>query len=517
MELELTKVEDEKEKALSRIISDLKKAEHPNSQISVEDLVLVESKVGGLANDIKAKTGEMAEHKNLFVDIYHLLNKLFINENQKDKAEKNLVRAFKIDKANIETIFRMGQFYYEKEDFERAEKFFSRISHLAGTAIKTKKLEHYLLEKKYVETIFNLGCHYFKNNKFLKAEVLFNQVIQLAGMALKDYNIPLNQSIQATRLESDSWLYLGKIKQEQKKSIETIKLFENAIKVDGNDRACIALGETFYRLGRYDDALKYFEHAIKNSSQSVESYLGIFSIFEDEDKPFESYLELIDKTGNPESCAAYFLKGEVHLRFAKKNNPEKFKHADQTTVLYEVLGRITEHLKSADSFFSKAFGKKDSARDSELAEQIKEKLHETREYQKILKNYRKEKAVFYGTHLRGDSLDSFELYFKWSHDTPAFSSAKHCEDLIKSDEKNPLPHLYQGKIYLREAKRLAASDNPEERDAGNIASMIDFASKSLQKAKNLELEKGPLVKPIQDTLTDLEEFSSKKTKSMKSK
>ena len=56
-------------------------------------MVSIETKIGGLANEVTAESGDLNEHKNLFIETYHLLNKLFVEKGSKRISENPQTRA----------------------------------------------------------------------------------------------------------------------------------------------------------------------------------------------------------------------------------------------------------------------------------------------------------------------------------------------------------------------------------------------------------------------------------------
>jgi|TARA_B110000438_G_C15412245_1_gene478096 hypothetical protein len=100
----------------------------------------------------------------------------------------------------------------------------------------------------------------------------------------------------------------------------------------------------------------------------------------------------------------------------------------------------------AEKTFAASFQKNDPAIDKKFEDLIKCKIVETRNWLKILRDYRKEKTVIYWKKINPDSVESFEMYYIWSDRIPLDSY----EEIRKTAYKNPVSYLYIWKSKLWE-------------------------------------------------------------------
>ncbi len=496
LDLEAPQTQSETDRLLSQIHNELTRYHLSGETVSVEQLVNMDEKINDIAKEIINKEGNLDAYKGRFVEFYHLLSFLFDEKNHASRVEENLAKAFKLDKSNVETIFRMGLRYYDKGDYEISGKAFARLIKIGGLAKKAKKIEQLFGDKKRLATLLNLGIHYFDHKDFDKAQEVFTNVTELAQIGLNESECTLSQVLDLSNAESDAWFYLGKIQMERNKRMEALKHLENSIQLNGNDKANALLGLLYFKLGKIDDALKCYQDAVKNNPNNRDGLYGIFNIFEMENRPLDDYLNIIDLDSNPDNSTKRFFVAEAYLKFALKGKLAKFKDAQNTTVPHDILNKIVARLEKAENAFAASFQKNDPDIDKEFEELIKNKIVETRNWLKILRDYRKEKTGIYWQKMNVDSVQSFELYFEWSEKIPLDSSLRRYEEIRKTADKNPIPPLYIGKAQLREVIKAVKSEK-KILEPTEMIGLLDEATKNFNKAKNLELENGPLTATIQ--------------------
>lgn len=496
LDLDAPQTQSENDRALSQIHNELIRYHLSGETVSMEQLVTADEKINETAKEIIAKEGSLDAYKDRFVEFYHLLSFLFDEKNHASRAEENLAKAFKQDKSNVETIFRMGLRYYDKGDYEISGKAFARLLKVAELAKKAKKIEQLFGDKKRLITLVKLGIHFFDNKDLDKAQEVFTNVTALAQIGLKESECSLSQVLDLSNAESEAWYYLGKIQMERNKRMEALKHLENSIQLNGNDKANALLGLLYFKLGKIQEALKCYQDAVKNNPNNRDGLNGIFDIFEMENRPLEDYLNVIDLDSDPDNSTKRFFVAEAYLIFASKSKLSKFKDAQNTTVPYDILNKIVARLEKAETAFAASFQKNDPDIDKEFEDLIKNKILETRNWLKVLRDYRKEKTGIYWQKMNVDSVQSFELYFEWSDKLPLDSSIRRYEEIRKTADKNPIPPLYIGKAQLREVIKSTKSTK-KALEPNQMIQLLDEATKNFNKAKNLELENGPLTAPIQ--------------------
>jgi tetratricopeptide (TPR) repeat protein len=496
LDLESPQTQSENERILSQIYNELTRYHLSGEVVTMEQLVNVDERIGNVAKEITEKEGSVEQYKNRFVEFYHLLSFLFDEKNHAARAEENLARAFKLDKSNVETIFRMGLRYYDKGDYEISGKAFARLIKIGQLSQKAGKIEQLFGDKKRLVTLVHLGIHYFDQKDLDKAHGVLTNVTALAQIGLKESECSLSEVLDLSNAESEAWYYLGKIQMERNKRMEALKLLENSIQLNGNDKANALLGFLYFKLGKIDDALKCYQDSVKNNPNNREGLNGIFDIFEMENRALDDYLDVIDLDSDPDNSTKRFFVAEAYMKFAMKSKLSKFKDAQNTTVPYDILNKIVARLEKAETAFAASFQKDDPGIDKEFEEIIKSKIVEARSWLKILRDYRKEKTGIYWQKMNPDSVQSFELYFEWSEKLPADSSVRRYEEIRKTADKNPVPLLYIGKAQLREVIK-SANSKKKTLEPTEMIKLLDEATKNFNKAKNMELENGPLIAPIQ--------------------
>ncbi len=514
LDLESPQTQSENDRSLSQIHNELTRYHLSGETVTMEQLVSVDEKINNVAKEITEKEGSIEAYKNRFVEFYHLLSFLFDEKNHAARAEENLARAFKLDKSNVETIFRMGLRYYDKGDYEISGKAFARLIKIGQLSKKAGKIEQLFGDKKRLVTLVHLGIHYFDHKDLDKAQEVLTNVTALAQIGLKESECSLSQVLDLSNAESEAWYYLGKIQMERNKRMEALKLLENSIQLNGNDRANALLGFLYFKIGKIDDALKCYQDSVKNNPNNRDGLNGIFDIFEMENRPLEDYLDVIDLDSDPDNSTKRFFVAEAYMKFAMKSKLSKFKDAQNTTVPYDILNKIVARLEKAETAFAASFQKDDPDIDKEFEETIKNKIVDARNWLKILRDYRKEKTGIYWQKMNVDSVQSFELYFEWSDKVPLDSSIRRYEEIRKTADKNPVPPLYIGKAQLREVIK-ATKSKKKVLEPPEMIQLLDEAGKNFNKSKNLELENGPLTASIKKQQELLKEVQLNVVKSAK--
>jgi tetratricopeptide (TPR) repeat protein len=160
---------------------------------------------------------------------------------RKDEAIQHLEAAIKEDPDDLEALSAIGGVYRARKDFARAATYYER----AIAAIKTPERHHWSL-------FYARGITYERTKRWAQAEADFKKALELIpeGMGA-------NRALVLNYL-GYSWVDQG-INLD-----EAFGMLRKAVELKPRDGYIIdSLGWAFYRLGRYEDAVRELERAIE--------------------------------------------------------------------------------------------------------------------------------------------------------------------------------------------------------------------------------------------------------------
>jgi tetratricopeptide (TPR) repeat protein len=160
---------------------------------------------------------------------------------RKDEAVKHLEAAIKDDPDDLEALTALGGIYRARKDFARAAEVYER----AVATIRTPQRHHWNL-------FYSRGIAYERTKRWPQAEADFKKALEL---------IPENMNANRALVLN----YLGYSWVDQGVNLdEAFTMLKRAVELKPRDGYIIdSLGWAYYRLGRYEDAVRELERAIE--------------------------------------------------------------------------------------------------------------------------------------------------------------------------------------------------------------------------------------------------------------
>ncbi|WP_394393411.1 tetratricopeptide repeat protein [Shewanella woodyi] len=151
-----------------------------------------------------------------------------INLKRFQDAEKTLNRALEIEKDNPKALQLYGVSMLTQGKVELAESLFKQaLVQLPNSAVLN----------------FNDGLLQLNNSNYKKAEKRFQKAIS------QRHNLAI------------AWYYLGYLANKERLSVQAIAHFKRALEIDpSHTRSYIAIAETYTKLGKHKQALRYLTH-----------------------------------------------------------------------------------------------------------------------------------------------------------------------------------------------------------------------------------------------------------------
>ena len=164
------------------------------------------------------------------------------------------------------------------------------------------------------------GTPYAGETDYVLAKAYFNK-----GKYYYDLSIAsMESSLARGYVQKDSHEYIGQAWNELGDNDKAIAEFLTALKDDSGDFLLLTIGQTYYQMKRYSDAVDYLLRTLnKTDDKAIEEkarfwlgdiYLGTDELFKAE----EQYAAIVKD--DPQSADAHFDLGEV---YAKMNDPVK--------------------------------------------------------------------------------------------------------------------------------------------------------------------------------------------------
>ena len=228
-----------------------------------------------------------------------------------------------------------GNFYYQNRNYEKAEQlylkaiqngdkdFFTDLANMYAEEKKYDKAEQLYLkaiEKEVLEGYNNLGVLYLEQGKYDKAKNLFLIAI----------NYETLKKAAAQNLFKLSLYYLNK--RDLKNGLELMSIAAE----NGNLDAAQILAKTYYKMGEFDEAKKYFKIAANlGDKEAEENYLiaietgnieamtnlgGIYIM----QKKYEEAEKLLLKAVEGNDSFAYNNLGSLYLKQKKYDKAKNF-------------------------------------------------------------------------------------------------------------------------------------------------------------------------------------------------
>ena len=169
------------------------------------------------------------------------LGVLYKNQQKYDKAEQMYLKA--IQNGILMALVNLGNLYYNQQKYDKAEQLYLKA-----------------IEKEVVDGYNNLGVLYLEQGKYDKAKNLFLIAI----------NYETLKKAAAQNLFKLSLYYLNK--RDLKNGLELMSIAAE----NGNLDAAQILAKTYYKMGEFDEAKKYFKIAANlGDKEAEENYIKL--------------------------------------------------------------------------------------------------------------------------------------------------------------------------------------------------------------------------------------------------
>jgi TolA-binding protein len=237
-----------------------------------------------------------------------------------------------------EATFNLGRYYYNNKQFKTAAEWFSRVD-IAG-----------LSDDQSSEYRFDLGYSYFMTKDYEKARIQFNEIkekdTKYSSAALyyyshiaydqKNYETALDGFLRLRDDETFSSIvpyYITHIYFLQKKYDKVVEyappLLDSVIEKRVGEMSRI-VGESYYKLGKFNESLPYFEKYVTNTSSltSEDRYQIGYAYYKSGDlQNAIKYFEPVANGNNELAQNALYHLADCYLR---TNNKQKARLAFST-------------------------------------------------------------------------------------------------------------------------------------------------------------------------------------------
>lgn len=293
------------------------------------------------------KALEIEEHNAV---AHNHLGILYFSCGKFDKAEHHFKTALRIDPFMPEIYFNLGVLYQRQGKFQEALSCYkevlksdvddAEVYYLMGQCAQSsgmmEEAELFFAESFRLspspKTALDLSILYISQEKYEEAYDMLKLMIEMANSIEQDRILTYEEVHQNEML----YFTMGLILQKQKKFIEAMKYFHEAIKLDqDNEQAYNHLGECCVSAGLIDEAEALFAKAIKIDPQYMRPLFNLGLIYYNREEFyvagsfFERYMQLADELATveqdeqilkslPELEQVCLLLGKVYLQLGKK-------------------------------------------------------------------------------------------------------------------------------------------------------------------------------------------------------
>lgn len=173
---------------------------------------------------------------------------------EKDKAQKHLEEMIEANPGDVEALIALGNLLRSRKEFAEAAKIYTRAVEAIGTPDQSRWTLFYFR-----------GIAYERSKEWPKAEADFKKALELAPESVgSDRALVLN--------------YLGYSWVDRHMNLEeAFEMLKRAVELRPRDGYIVdSLGWAYYRLGRYDDAVRELERAIelRPADPTINDHLG---------------------------------------------------------------------------------------------------------------------------------------------------------------------------------------------------------------------------------------------------
>jgi len=163
--------------------------------------------------------------------------------------------------------YKKGCKWTEKERYSEALEEFKYSS----TIIQTEALIY-----------FRLGFTYFKLNCFSEAKKAYQKFIELHANLDMNSGLDIDDDLDIGVIKAEAYNHLGLIYDSEGKFVKAIGSFLNSIRIiRSNADALNNLGETYFKMGIYHDAIKAHEQVLAFDSDNARAHYRLGLVYLD--------------------------------------------------------------------------------------------------------------------------------------------------------------------------------------------------------------------------------------------
>ena len=252
-----------------------------------------------------SKPNQMKDPKDLIWIVQAMEDaKKFFEEKKYEKAEEIYKKILKLNPENYPVLIQYGTLLRERKEIEEAIKIFQRAI---------------ILNPEFVHAHFNIGTIYYEKKDFKKAEEKFLKLLELIPTFSEPYyyliriylikndlnsaeNI-LKKAEENINKDANFYFFEGLFWAQKEDFKKAILLFEKTIEMEPSYfDAKFNLAQSYYKIGKVQEALKFYEDSLKLNPNFAQIYLIIGSIYlndlEDLEKAKEYFHIFLSKFPN---------------------------------------------------------------------------------------------------------------------------------------------------------------------------------------------------------------------------
>ena len=334
----------------------------------------------------------LSEHPNN-ADALSLLGIIFIHQKKFKKGKDLIQSSLRIIPNQPQAILNLGLAFYQENNFDKALNYFNKAIDLKPDYAEAFYCKGLSLQKKnmvddainsfeisilknpfYMDPIINLGYQFFEIRQYSLAVATFSkglniqpnntEILNMIGNSyneLREYDkavIYLDKSLLLNPIQEETLIALGHAFMCQNNLLQSLKLYNNALKINSsNVLALNNRANVYYLLGQDENGIIDLDRAIKIDklfSNLYNTYGNILTSLGRFNEALEKYNQSIDIKKSSESFqnrGVLFYKQEKYdealkdLNTAISINPEYSDALNSRGVLYKELGKCLLALK----------------------------------------------------------------------------------------------------------------------------------------------------------------------------
>lgn len=297
--------------------------------------------------------------------------KVYIQQNDWDKAIEQLEAAVATNPQNAEAQFLLGQGYGKKGRFEDMNRAFDASLAVAPTYEAQITFER----EKYWVDYFNRGVNFFNEDNIEAAIEAFQTAavihpkkpenyrnLAVGYLRLDNFDKAIESYKKALELEPDhveTLVNLGIAYYNHGDFQRAVDTFKKVLELDPTNADAIStLALSYDQLGDSDAALAAYNNALKSNPDNMDlqfNYARLFYNKEEYEKAIEQFKVILEK--NPEDYEALLSTGDAYLRLAdglRLQAKEREEKNENDPEIGNLRAKMKEYYKMSIPYLEKA-------------------------------------------------------------------------------------------------------------------------------------------------------------------